>query len=491
MKKLLSILFVFIAFFTNAQYVSTLRVANETTAFGTSISQGMQVFNTYNNELYVVTCPIESTATIVSADSCLKLIVDYDRLTDNYLSMFQGVRWNKGNNTYRRTGSVIDVAVSQSAGNVNLPVQSQMRRCALDNYGIVQYYIDADNPYLQYGSTIDSVDYWSGAVQIMVQIPKFYYRQEFTVQGDRYWSVSAYHLPGFTLHPAFFKDGQEVNYRYYSAFEGSLIDATTGTYVASGSISTNMYATGDTLSSVAGQWPKTYEMRSEYREASLTRGDGWRQLDFTLNSAVQLLYLVEYANFNSQGRIGNGRTTLSGGTWTANSYIGKTGLSIADGNGTNSVSNGGTSGYLTDYMTYRGIENWYGNVWKILDGITWDGRWTGVAAAQPVYYTNNSEYFKDYGSDNMRYLTDASYIGASYGYISDFEDTFGFIPSTIGSSNLVYDYYSQYIESGIDYWRVVLFGGRANYGGAAGGFALAVNPAWSAYDVYIGARLAY
>lgn len=491
MKKLLTILFVFITFFTNAQYVSTLRVTNEDAPFGTSISQGMQVFNTYNNELYVVTCPIESTATIASADSCLKLIVDYDRLTDNYLSMFQGVRWNKNDNTYQRTGGVIDVPVSQSAGNANLPIQSQMKRCALDNFGIVQYYIDPDSPYFQDGSTTDSVDYWSGAVQIMVQIPKFYYRQEFTTQGDRYWAVSAYHLPGFTLHPAYLKDGQEVNYRYYSAFEGSLIDATTGTYVASGDIATSMYATGDTLSSVAGQWPKVYEQRSEYREASAIRGEGWRQLDFTLNSAVQLLYLVEYANFNSQGMIGAGRTGLSGGSWAADSYIGKTGLSIADGNGTNSVSQGTTLGYLTDYMTYRGIENWYGNVWKILDGITWDGRWTGVEAAQPVYYTNNSEYFKDYGSDNMRFLTDASYIGSLNGYISDFENTFSFIPSAVGSSSLVYDYYWQYSESVRDYWRLVSFGTTALYGGQAGSFALNVNSAWSNANATIAGRLSY
>jgi hypothetical protein len=405
--------------------------------------------------------------------------------------MFQGVRWNKNDNTYQRTGSVIDVPVSQSAGNANLPIQSQMKRCALDNFGIVQYYIDADSPYFQDGSTTDSVDYWSGAVQIMVQIPKFYYRQEFTTSGDYYWSVSLYHLPGFTLHPAFFKDEQEVNYRYYSAFEGSLIDATTGTFVPSASITSNMYATGDTLSSVAGQWAKVNEQRSEYREAAATRGEGWRQLDFTLNSAVQLLYLVEYANFNSQGMIGNGRTTLSDGVWAADSYIGKTGLSIADGNGTNSVSNGGTAGYLTDYMTYRGIENWYGNVWKILDGITWDGRWTGVEAAQPVYYTNNSEYFKDYGSDNMRFLTDASYIGSLNGYISDFENTFSFIPSAVGSSSLVYDYYWQYSESVRDYWRLVHFGLSATDGGKAGGFALIVYSAWSHDHASIAGRLAY
>ena len=40
-------------------------------------------------------------------------------------------------------------------------------------------------------------------------------------------------------------------------------------------------------------------------------------------------------------------------------------------------------------MTYRGIENWYGNVWKDLSFIAWDGRWTGTTAPQPVYWTND------------------------------------------------------------------------------------------------------
>jgi len=558
MRKILITLLLFAAMFSNAQYVSTLRKANETTEFGIPIPQGMQIFNTYNNELYVAKYAISASATLVSAADSVKLIIDYDRLTDNYLSMFQGVRWNATDNTYQRTGSLIDIAVSQSAGNAELPIQSEMKRCVLNDLGIVQYYIDPANPHFKNGEStptssgtttstssdelVDSgadfvndgvvegmivknttddtyagikevaattltiasdifesgEDYEIGTAnyggtdgQVMVQIPKFYYRQEFTIDGDRYWSVSLYHLPGFKLHPAYFKDNQEVNYRYYSAFEGSLWDASTGDYVASGDIAVNMYATGDKLASVANQWAKTNEQRSEYREASVSRGEGWRLLDFTLNSAVQLLYLVEYANFNAQGMIGMGRTELSDGTWTADSYIGKSGLSIGDGNSSNSVSNGGTAGYLTDYMTFRGIENWYGNIWKMLGGITWDGRWTGAAAAQPIYYTNNAADFKGYGTDYMYYLTDASYIGTSAGYISDIENTFSFIPKSVGGSYLIYDVYWQLSEVGRDYWRVFLFGGDAHYGGAAGGFAVAVPDAWSTGAVYVAGRLAY
>jgi len=333
--------------------------------------------------------------------------------------------------------------------------------------------------------------------QVMVETPKFYFNHTL-VSTTNSWYISKYDLPGYELHPAFWKDGQQVDYRYMSAFEGGMYDASTGTMCAKASIPSSIYASGDKMTSVAGTWAKTNETRAEYRTMAAQRGTGWRQLDYYLHSAVQLLYLVEYANFNSQTMIGGGRSNLTGGGWTADSYIGLTGLSIPDGNGTNSVMSGtlydidGT-GYATDYMTYRGIENLFGNVWKMVDGITWDGTWTGSAAAQPVYVTNNSTYFADQVSTNMQHLCDAPYIGAASDYIGNIVNVTGFIPSAGGgtATEEICDYYYQYSEVGRDYWRVVLVGGVANAGGRAGVFSLAAIDAWSHAHVGFGGRLSY
>jgi len=342
---------------------------------------------------------------------------------------------------------------------------------------------------------VGTADFSGTDGQVVVQIDKFYYKQ-YKTGNIFYWYVSKYDLAGFDLHPAFWKDGQEVDYRYYSAFEGSMYDATAGGMTSKANIPVSIYASGDKMCSVAGQWAKTNETRTEYRAMAAERGTGWRQLDYYLHSAVQLLYLIEYADFNSQVEIGMGRTELSDGVWEADSYIGFTGYSVSDGNGTNSLSNGTTIGYLTDYMTYRGIENFYGNVWKMLDGITWDGRWIdppGVAAAQPVYVTNNVSYFQDAARVNMQHLCNASYIGTSAGYIGNLENVTGFIPSATGGSETtkVCDYYYQYSESGRDYWRVVLVGAAADYGSRAGVVALAVYNASSKDSVDIGARLCF
>ncbi len=328
--------------------------------------------------------------------------------------------------------------------------------------------------------------------QVMVEIPKFYIKQ--ALSGTTFsWYISKFALPGFTLHPAFVKDGVEVDFRYYSAFEGSMYDASAAAMTAKASVATDLYAAGDKMCSVAGQWAKTNETRAEYRAMAAERGTGYRQLDYYLNSAVQLLYLIEFADFNSQTMIGAGRTNLSSGTWDADSYIGMTGLSVADGNGTKSVALGSTLGYLTDYMTYRGIENFYGNVWKMIDGITWDGRWLGAAAAQPVYVTDNAADFIDQGNTNLLHLGDAPYIGSDAGYISNVMDVIGFIPSAAaGSSTTKFcDYYYQYSNLNNDFWRVVLFGDLAADAGTAGVFALAAHSAWSYASVSIAGRLCF
>ena len=306
------------------------------------------------------------------------LVIIHEKIVaDNYLD--QGVSWDQSTDTYVRLGSLKGIATSQSAGNANLPIQSDMKRCLLNDNGTVNYYLDADNSYMKQHTTVktsgttdsttadkledsgadfvtDAVaagmwvhnttdDTWamitavddlntlsvSGNIfitgenyiigtailngddgQVMVQIPKFYYKH--TLVGTvNSWYISKYDLPGFDLHGAFWKDGAEVDYRYIGAYEGSMWDATTSAMVAPANIHVNMYAVGDKLCSVPGYYPKTNEIRTEFRAMAQSRSSSYRQLDYYLHSAVQLLYVVEYADFNSQAVIGNGRSTLSGG----------------------------------------------------------------------------------------------------------------------------------------------------------------------------------
>jgi len=112
--------------------------------------------------------------------------------------------------------------------------------------------------------------------QVMVEIPKFWYKESL-VGTVKSWYISLTYISGFELHPAFWKDGKQVDYRYMSAFEGGMWDASTGAMCAKASIHTSLYAAGDKMCSVAGQWAKTNETRTEYRAMAAERGTGFRQ----------------------------------------------------------------------------------------------------------------------------------------------------------------------------------------------------------------------
>ena len=377
--------------------------------------------------------------------------------------------WNESTNAYTRSTTVGSYTQPDFD---NIFPWSHIRRCTLWDNGTVNYYLDPANSSLKAAGGLADLSGADG--QVMVQIPKFYFDHDF-VGATHDWNISRFNISGFSIHNAFLKNGAEVDYRYIGAYEGSMWDATTSAMVPSGSIPTNMYAAGDKLCSVSGEYPKTNEMRSEYRAMAAERGAGWRQQDFDLISAVQLLYIIEYADFDSQTTIGYGRTQLSGGAWTAGSYIGQCGKSNADGDGTNSVA-----GNTPDaYMTYRGIENFYGNVWKWVDGIN-------INANVP-YVSNNDTDFADDTSTNYTAL------GITLPNVNGWQTTLeqtdrGFLPASVdgSDSSRIGDYYHQ--STG---WRVVALGGDAGSGASAGAFSVYAYCATSTYVVAIGGRISY
>jgi len=293
--------------------------------------------------------------------------------------------------------------------------------------------------------------------QVMVEIPKFYYRNTYN-SNVHSPSVRLAPWPGYALHPAFIRDGVEVDNRYYSAFEG--------------------FNNGGKLRSQLGQFPTVYQTRATFRVYAHAVGTGWRQEDFYLRSAVQLLYLIEYASFNSQSMIGLGATNW-GGYWnTYNGYypVWKTGLSLFKGNKTgNNVSTANTLGNGS-YMTYRGIENWYGHIWKWLDGINvisnraWvSGNETQFADATIANYTDTET--------NMATSNEyqATLLPLSYGFLC--------ATTGAGTTTKITDYYYQSTGN-----RVVYVGGGLDSGANAGAFYFDADAASGSAYAYIGGR---
>ena len=369
--------------------------------------------------------------------------------------------------------------------NLMARLQIEMRRCVINDAGVVQYYLcSTDSTDKEDCSTASVIDGTDG--QVMVEIPIFWLKYSYSGTTHT-WLISREQFNGASRLEAFYKDGAWVGHRYIGAYEGIGYDNGTTAYIDCGTGNANNWAGGaidlanDKLGSVSGYAPMMDETRAEFRAVALNRGVGWRQQDFYLMSAIQLLYLVEYASFYSQDVIGMGRTELTDGTWTKDSYIGVTGKSNSDGNATAS-----TGGNTNDaYMSYRGIENFYGNLWKWVDGFNINGN---------IPYVNNTETdFADDTDTAYTRLTDTGGSGITLynanGYQTTLEQTKGgFLPSAVGGSGSTYitDYYYQ--NPG---WRVARFGGGASGGVVAGVFCWNLDSALGRDHVNLSGRLCF
>lgn len=393
-------------------------------------------------------------------------------------SWIGGVTWNESADTYTRTDDLVSYATGSSPGNSYLPIHRQMRRCILSDAGVVQYYLCATDSTLKEDCATPAV--LTGADgQVMVEIPAFYYLYSYAGTTHT-WKISQYPKFGYALHPAFIKDGANVAYRYVGAYEGILYDVSTSQYTDGGAAQVKDFI-NDKLSSVSGKWAVTNGTRAQFRKIASNRGAGWRQLDYDLHSAIQLLYLTEYASFYTQNTIGAGITNVT--DWSAynGTYpIAKSGMSNVIGNGTGNT--GGSTSCATEstkYMSYRGIEDWYGHISEFIDGIN-------VNAGRP-WVTNVAANFADDTSINY---TDLGYnMPTSSNYTSTLlQISRGFLPASVGAtaSTKITDYYLY--SAG---WRVVFVGGGADNGVLAGAFYVIATSASATLYSTIGGRLSF
>lgn len=377
------------------------------------------------------------------------------------------------------------------------------RRCNVADDGtVVAYYGEAG--YSETGKLTQAVVVGEGStartfnagtiVQVMVEQPKFYYKvvpldlepveggKGFHMRKGR-WYVSDTKKNGFKLHPAFISNGVEKNFIYIAAYEGSLWDASAAQYILNDAQVADF--TTDMLSSIANAKPisgLTQSLtRGNTRKLAQKRGSGWQQGYGQTVAATQLLFLVEYASFNMQDKIGAGATKKTDDGATSMTEI--TGATSNLGNATGSVNN--PNG--VNIVTYRGEENFYGNIWWFVDGMNINAK--GI---HELYVTDH-----DFADDKLvdNYKNAGITLAKTNGYVSAFgyneEYDWLFVTSeTKGNSSLpVGDYFWQNnTYNGI---MIALLGGRWNNGVNAGGFCWHVAYV-SGYRVrYIGGRLVY
>lgn len=316
--------------------------------------------------------------------------------------------WDEGNRLGDWYGITYDENVADPQktriGNMTmhktLPIQSRMRRCLLMDDGTVYNYLDKDDSRYYANGSKDMAGNDIGGqlaelggtaystygdstsapfnVQVMVEIPH-HWRKVMKDANDVVTAmISPYEQEGWIEVPTY----------YVGAFEAN-IDSNSKMRSAAG----NFYPTRNTTLA---------DFRTAARKRHQTLADGttpdyrWNILPWLYYVDLYWLYVIEYANTNSQkafndeltsdgyrqGGLGEGCTNCTSATYDVCKCGCTADGSIQSPSDTSSDTDnlGNNSGYVTiakpsgqtgnTYpVSYRGIENIFGSVWTILDGI--------------------------------------------------------------------------------------------------------------------------
>ena len=359
----------------------------------------------------------------------------------------------------------------------------QRYRCILTDSGIelAQYGETGytETGFLEQAITKDGITYPIGTeVQVMVRQPKVWYKIDNVVldTSDNVSINSCDYLvadgpaEGFSLHPAFTMNNQEIDRLYYPAFEGTLYDDSSTSYTG-GSTSTIDYS-NDKLSSVKADGtltPRISITRANTRTLASNRGSAWSQLTIQMVELERLLMTIEYASFNHQSVLSYGVTDSS--------------EVVAVGRVTtfNSSGTGLAGEYIatSDSFTWRWHENIYGNVWKWNDGVNVINR---------LFYVADHNFVDDtttgYTSTGITIVSTNDYI-SKFGYNQDCDWVFIPTQSNGTETQPVGDYC--FSDSGN---KIVHSGGVWFDTSIAGSFDVLANRDSSYFDFAIGAALA-
>lgn len=380
-----------------------------------------------------------------------------------------------------------------------LPVQSKIRGCVLDNSGGVRKYLGASS----WSQEDMSIDYLLEA--IMAEMDRFWIR--FYIKGLKFGCMmSDTPMPGYTY----------INKRYMSAFEGGIDRPSMTLLSAYGVGSTNVNRRGGdntaewdgTYRSLLGR-PVTNLTRDQFRQAARKRGSGWEMYTYNAHKILFWLFAVEYATlysqkpFNAQkdangfaqGGLGPGPTQMT--DWTNFNNVNPLipcGYTNEFGNGSGEKAymvknaSGGTHATLMANR-YRGIENPFGHIWKYTDGANIQVT-TGDAGLSILWTTDDPSNFSD---TSYTGYDKKGNICRTNGYAKKMllgEDG-DIVATEIGGSSSTYwcDYYYTYTSA--NRMQVVLVGGRADYGSNAGLAYVATSNAPSGASRDIGSRLCF
>ena len=312
--------------------------------------------------------------------------------------------------------------------------------------------------------------------QVMLKIPRIWYRENYNGNGTLTgFDLADYAKAGYTLHEKFAYANKD--YLYVGIYEAG-DDG------------------GTKLKSASGVAPLVNQTLATFRTRAAARGAGWFQYDFYTHHLLKMLFYAYYRTWDSQ-------TVLPGYTEASSytdSYKRLTGRmnNLTTINGTVLVDLAGTDSDLTGIVAsgksianrFLWIENFFGHIWKFIDGFVADGRTTSTNKA---YVTADPNKFSSVEATILANYTDLGILlpgDANENWIQNLQK--GMLPKTHGGNAITYitDYFWSYLnDASQNYLRIGLVGGLLDSGSKSGASALVVNFGLGTARSTIGGRL--
>lgn len=427
-----------------------------------------------------------AVATIGDIQDLQKQIADLEAFIGYSDEDIFGVEVDFVNKKFTRLSGAVNRTPGAAFDSIN--AFGGRKRCNVADDGTVTAYY-GDSGYTTTGKNAAGTP-----VQVMVEQPKFYYKvvpmvlekgvKGMKIRKARYY-VSDTLKPGFKVHPAFVENGNVNPYIYLAAFEGSLFDTSANAYILDNAQVADFAA--DKLSSIAGTKPAGGDTqnltRANVRLLAQKRGKGWEQAYAATAAASQLLMLIEYASFNMQKAIGRGNTDQT----SSAANIQYTGATVSLGNASGAVTNANG----IQLISYRGEENFWGNIWTWVDGMNeenpepFESGQAGTLHVADHGFADNSKA-SPYKNTGIHPIQGSGYVSA-FGYSEEFDWLFIGVEFSGNDALPVGDYHWNN-NSG---WRVAVLGGYCSYGSSAGAFYWSLADAASYRSWGIGGRLVY
>ena len=368
----------------------------------------------------------------------------------------------------------------------SLPCQSGMRRCLLNDDGSVNYYLgDTDSTKRDTGSAANL----TGADgMVMVEMPDMYVR--FEHDGNKRRTLfSIYALPGFAKWSKMYGSAYEASLNRTNNKLSSVVNMTAD---YRGGVNTASW--DGTYRSLLGM-PATSINLTTFRTYARNRGANWNCNTYEFQKRAYWMFVVEYATLNSQkafnaelnsegyhqGGLGDGVTILNYSKWgTFNSYnpFIPCGTTNSLGNKTGVVSFTMPTEYdatkpVVSVPSYRGIENPFGHIWKITDGVKFMIQSEADGGKSLIYVCDNPA---NYSSSGVTGYELRGELPRSEGYVKTIchGEHGDILPTAVGAGSTSYfcDYFYTSIPASGTAERACFFGGYA-YNGAIAGFVSA------------------